>query len=289
MTDSEARIWTGEDLSDDELAAITELLRSRRQFDLDQYKDRCIRRRIAKRLRVCKAVSFAAYLKRLEVDRDELDTLLATISIHVSQFFRNLDTFRILEQKIIPDLCKRARLAGRKEVTLWSAGCASGEEPYSLALLVDDLAERDLKFKILATDISEPVLETARYGSYEASRLREIPPVALDKYFRAGETGHYEIVQHIRDNVEFIRHNIMTDSDYPEADLILCRNVMIYFTRAEQERILSRFATALPEDGVLVLGRSETMTGSVRNYYQSEFPVERVYRRTAVPVTGPVI
>ncbi len=284
MNDPTAHIWTGDDLTDDELSAITQLLRDRRQFDLAQYKDRCIRRRIAKRLRSCKVADIASYLKRLEMDRDELDTLLATISIHVSQFFRNPDTYRILEQKILPDLCRRARAVGRTELTLWSAGCASGEEPYSLALLVDDMNAADLKINILATDVSEPVLDTARFGNYEVLRLKEVPPEVLDKYF-LGEKDHYQVIERIRNQVAFRQHNIMTASNYPPADLILCRNVMIYFTREEQERILSRFAATLPEYGALVLGRSETMTGDIRRYYQSEFPVERVYRRTAEPVT----
>lgn len=284
MNEPAAHIWTGDDLTDDELAAITLLLRESRQFDLDQYKDRCIRRRIAKRLRSCKVVDVASYLKRLEMDRDELDTLLATISIHVSQFFRNPDTYRILEQKILPDLCRRARSAGRTELTLWSAGCASGEEPYSLALLIDDMNVRDLKINILATDVSEPILAAARCGTFEALRLKEVPPEVLNEYFH-GNNGHYQVIERIRNQVEFRQHNIMTASHYPPADMILCRNVMIYFTREEQERILSRFAATLPEHGALVLGRSETMTGDIRRCYQSEFPVERVYRRTAEPVT----
>ena len=284
MNEPATHIWTGDDLTDDEFAAITLLLRASRQFDLDQYKDRCIRRRIAKRLRSCKVVDVASYLKRLEMDRDELDTLLATISIHVSQFFRNPDTYRILEQKILPDLCRRARAAGRTEVTLWSAGCASGEEPYSLALLIDDMNVSDLKVNILATDVSEPVLDAARCGTFEALRLKEVPPEVLKKYFH-GDNGHYQVIERIRNQVEFRKHNILTANNYPPAELILCRNVMIYFTREEQERILSRFAATLPEHGALVLGRSETMTGDIRRCYQSEFPVERVYRRTAEPVT----
>ncbi len=288
MTTPTTKIWTGDDLSDAELTAITELLRDRRQFDLGQYKDRCIRRRIAKRLRFCKVANFASYLERLEMDRDELDTLLATISIHVSQFFRNPDTFRILEQKVLPDLCRQARANGRTELTIWSAGCATGEEPYSLALLVDDLAATDLDIRILATDISEPVLEIARSGYFDATRLTEVPPEVLEKYFRS-ENGRYQLIERIRDKVEFMRHNIMTASDYPVIDLVLCRNVMIYFTRPEQERILTRFAAALPEHGGLVLGRSETMADDIRCYYHSEFPVERVYRRTTMPVTAPVI
>jgi len=284
MTDATLQAWTGDDLSDDEFAAITALLRERRQFDLEQYKDRCIRRRIAKRLRACKVTDVSAYLHRLNIDKEELDNLLATISIHVSQFFRNPDTYRIIEQKILPDLCRRARAAGRSELTIWSAGCASGEEPYSLAMLIDARNANDMNFKVLASDISEPVLETARKGIYDTTRLKEVPQEVLSQYFLQTD-GRYQLIDRVRDKVEFIRHNIMTDEEYPAADLILCRNVMIYFTREEQERILARFARALPEHGVLVLGRSETMTGQVRSYYKSEFPVERVYRRTADPVT----
>jgi chemotaxis protein methyltransferase CheR len=283
MTGPPAHIWTGDDLSDADFEAVAELLRRRRQFDLSQYKDRCIRRRIAKRLRICQVRDFSAYLNKLEVDRDELDTLLATISIHVSQFFRNPDTFRILEQKILPELLRCARADGRTGLTLWSAGCSTGEEPYSLALLVDDMAVQDLDIRILATDISEPVLESARLGSFEATRMKEIPPDVIASYFQA-ENGRYRLADRVRKKVEFLRHNIMTASGYPPADLILCRNVLIYFTRSEQERILSRFAEALPECGALVLGRAETMTGEARDYYRPEFPVERIYRRTAKPV-----
>jgi chemotaxis protein methyltransferase CheR len=283
MTESSMRIWTGDGLTDTEFSAIIERLRNLRQFDLDQYKDRCVRRRIAKRLRACKVSDFASYLKRLEIDRQELDTLLATISIHVSQFFRNPDTFRVIEQKILPDLCQRARAAGHSKLTLWSAGCAAGEEPYSLALLVDDLSADDLEIRVLATDISEPVLETARTGLFDISRMKEVPSPVLDKYFRA-EEQRYRLIEPVRNMVEFQPHNIMTESDYPAADLILCRNVLIYFSRPEQERILRRFAAALPVQGVLVLGRSETITGDIRHYFKSEFPMERIYRRTEEPI-----
>jgi chemotaxis protein methyltransferase CheR len=287
MTEPTPQQWTGEDLSDREFTAIKELLRDRRQFDLGQYKDRCIRRRIAKRLRLCKVTNIASYLSQLERDDNELDTLLATVSVHVSHFFRNPDTFRILEQKILPELCQRARAVGRTELTLWSVGCASGEEPYSLALLVDTLDETGLDMRILATDISASVLETARSGHFEASRMKEVPVEVIKKYFHA-DNGRYRLIKRVRDKVEFLRHNIMTAREYPEADLILCRNVMIYFTREEQERILSRLAAALPEHGILVLGRSETMLDGMRCYYHPEFPVERVFSRTAQPVSAPV-
>ncbi len=280
-------MWTGDDLTDAEITQITALLRRHRQFDLDQYKDRCIRRRIAKRLRACKVTDFETYLQLLESDCDELDTLLATISIHVSRFFRNPDTFRVLEGTVLPDLCRQARALGRRELTLWSVGCASGEEPYSLALLVDEMAISDLEVRIIATDVSEPVLAMAREALFDPVRLNEVPEAVLKEYFFA-EGNRFRLVERIRDKVEFLQHNIMTASDYPAADLILCRNVLIYFTRAEQDRILTRFASAMPQYGALVLGRSEALVGAVRELYWSDFPLERIYRRKAEGEVEPV-
>lgn len=288
MTESSAQIWTGDGLTDAEFSAISERLRNLRQFDLGQYKDRCVRRRIAKRLRACKVADFAAYLKRLDIDQYELDTLVASISVHVSQFFRNPDTFRIIEQKILPGLCCQARTAGRNKLTLWSAGCATGEEPYSLALMVDDQSTEDLDIHVLATDSSAAVLDTARAGLFDLSRMQEVPPAVRDRYFRAAGP-RYRLIEPVHKLVAFRQHNLMADGAYPAADLILCRNVLIYFSRSEQEKILLRFAAALPPDGVLILGRSETIPGEVRHYLKSEFPVERIYRRTAEPIKLPAL
>jgi chemotaxis protein methyltransferase CheR len=270
----------GEELPDAAFEAIIEQLRSRRQFDLGAYKDRCIRRRIAKRLRASGAADIDGYLTLLAGDEGELDALLATLSIHVSQFFRNPDTFQALESHVLPDLCRRARAAGRKALRLWSVGCAGGEEPYSLAMLVDELAPAGLDMSILATDISAPVLEAARAARFEPARLAEVPPPVLARYFTE-DGGSYLLHERVRAMVRFERHNIMTAAEFPAADLVLCRNVLIYFTREEQARILARFAAALPEGGALVLGRAETLVGQERRLFRAEFPTERIYRRTA--------
>jgi len=270
----------GAELPDAAYEAIIEQLRQRRQFDLGAYKDRCIRRRIAKRLRSSGARDVAGYLERLAGDEDELDALLATLSIHVSQFFRNPDTFEALERHVLPDLCRLARAAGRHELRLWSVGCAGGEEPYSLALLVDELAPAGIEVSILATDVSAPVLDAARTARFEPARLAEVPPPVLARYFTV-DGGGYRLHERVRSMVRFERHNIMTAAEFPAADLILCRNVLIYFTREEQTRILTRFAMALPKGGALVLGRAETLVGPERRLFRAEFPTERIYRRTA--------
>jgi chemotaxis protein methyltransferase CheR len=271
-------IWTGEDLTEPEFAAVMALLWERRQFRLDQYKDRCVRRRIAKRLRMVGATDFASYLIRLRTDEEELDSLLATISIHVSRFFRNPDTFRTIERHILPDLCRRARADGRQTLRLWCVGCAAGEEPYSLAMLVDAMDRSGLQFDILGTDVSGPVLSAARQGVYRRERLVDVPEAVLKEYFREVSDG-FLLSERVRGMVRFEQHNIMTETTFPAADLIMFRNVLIYFSRAEQERILTRVSMALPRDGVLVLGRSETLVGDLRGLFRAEFPVERIYRR----------
>ncbi len=270
----------GEELPEAAFAAIIDQLRSRRQFDLGAYKDRCIRRRIIKRMRTSGARDIEAYLQSLAGDGEELDLLLASLSIHVSQFFRNPDTFQALAEHVLPELCRQASAAGRRELRLWSVGCACGEEAYSLALLVDDLAPVGLTVSILGTDISEPILASARAARYEPARLAEVPPAMLARHFvPAGRD--YRLGERIRAMVRFEQQNVMTPEPFPAADLILCRNVLIYFTREEQARILWRFAETLPDEGILVLGRAETLVGRERRLFRTVLPKERIYRRRA--------
>lgn len=275
---------TGDDLPEAAFEAIIDQLRIRRQFDLGGYKDRCVRRRIAKRVRNSGAPDVASYLELLADGDSELDALQETLSIHVSHFFRNPDTFAILERQILPELCQLARVSGRHELRLWSVGCAGGEEPYSLALLIDEQTPAGVSVDILATDVSEPVLESARAALYEPLRLMEVPPAVLARYFTA-EGERYRLCARVRAMVRFAQHNIMATAEFPPADLILCRNLLIYFTREEQVRILQGFAASLPEGGALVLGRAETLTG-VDRLFRAEFPLERIYRRTAIAVSA---
>ena len=270
--------WTGDNLGEQNFRALLALLKEKRQFRLDQYKDRCIRRRVAKRLRAAGVDNFRDYLVRLQSDDVELDALLATLSIHVSRFFRNPDTFRRIEQTVLPDLCRLARENSRDSLRIWSIGCATGEELYSLALLIDELRPGDIRVDLLGTDVSPAVLEVARQGLYRPERLLEVPQTILRRYFTA-EGDAFRLAEHIRRMVRFERHNLMALQEFPAADMILCRNVLIYFSRAEQERLLWRLCRSLPPGGFLVLGRSESLSGDIRRHFHPEFPVERIYRR----------
>ncbi|PNU21800.1 chemotaxis protein CheR [Geothermobacter hydrogeniphilus] len=270
--------FVGSDFDDGEFEQIRLLLLERRGFDLGMYKDQCIRRRIASRVRASGMLSAADYLQLLQQREDEIDALLAAVSIHVSQFFRNPRIFALLEAEVLPGLIRRAETRPDRTLKVWSVGCAGGEEPYSLALLLDELAPAGLRVDILGTDISAPVLRQAAGGYFDALRVSEVPEDVLQRYF-ASEGRGFRVCERIRRQVRFAEHNILSDESQLSADLILCRNVMIYFSRADQDRILERFAATLTPQGVLVLGNAESLIGKAREAFSPLFAAERIYRR----------
>ena len=272
------RHFLGSEFPPEDFQQIRDILLERCHIDLNMYKDRCIKRRIAIRVRRSGFHSAADYARLLRKDEEELKALLEILTIHVSHFFRNPSTFAALEAIYLPRLLEEARREGRRRVDLWSVGCAGGEESYSLALLLEEIQASEVEINLLGTDISESVLERARRGFYEPQRLEEVPAAVLEKYFRPEGDG-YRLKEELRKRVKYRCHDILRNTDYPRADLILCRNVLIYFSRSEQEKILARFALSLPADGILVLGKAETLSGAMRTLFRPVEPAERIYLR----------
>lgn len=270
--------FVGSEFPDEAFEAVRRLLLERRHFDIGMYKDRCLKRRIASRVRALGLHDSQAYLGRLQQDGAEVDALMTALTIHVSQFFRNPSMFAALERSVLPAVLEQAKAQGRTALRLWSAGCSSGEEPYSLALVVEELGKTELPVQILATDLSPAILEVARAGLFDPQRLTEVPPTLRKKYFTP-VGARLALNEKLRARVRFACHNLLTDPDYPRAELILCRNVLIYFSREEQEKILARFAAALPSGGILVLGKAEMLLGEVRELFRVESPAERIYRK----------
>lgn len=268
------------DISDAEFTQIGRTLQSMRGFTLDAYKDKCVRRRIAIRIRANHCESVREYCEILSTDAREADLLLKVLTIHVSQFFRNLSTYEKLRQEVIPFLFSMARQEGLKSLRLWSVGCASGEEPYTLALmLAEHFADETSRIPVTieATDVDASILETARLGAYTHERLLELPHYYLQRYFNR-EGAQFVLSPAIREMVTFRQGDILHDSIYQRCDLLLCRNVLIYFAREQQEKIIYNIARVLNPWGFLVLGKSETMLGESRSYFRTVCPVERIYR-----------
>ena len=268
------------EISPEEFGLIRETLRGLRQFNLDAYKDKCVKRRIAIRVRANACASVREYCNLLLSRESEVDKLLKVLTIHVSQFFRNRSAFDKLRQEIIPYLFSMVRQDGRSDLKCWSVGCASGEEPYSLALLFAEHFAADtarIPTQILGTDVDEATLATARTGVYIDERLAELPDYYRERYFRQ-EHGKFHLADAIKAMVTFLQGDLSHDEAYQESDLILCRNVLIYFEREQQERVIRNFARVLRPGGILVLGKSESLFGESRRYFQTVCPIERIYR-----------
>ncbi len=248
---------------------------------LQAYKDKCIRRRIAVRMRACGVHSYADYEALLDRSPGEYERLRDALTINVTRFFRNPETWALLRRSLIPRLCE----AAPDEIDAWSAGCSSGEEAYTLAVLFADVldgagrSDRLERLSVDATDVDRACLERARGARYPLASLAEMPADLLERHFETVGTER-RVTERIRRRVQ-VRHHDMTGEPPPRRGyhLILCRNVLIYFDRPVQERLFAAFADALVPGGFLVLGKVETLFGAARERLTLIDPRERVYRR----------
>jgi chemotaxis protein methyltransferase CheR len=250
-------------------------------IDLDLYKERFLLRRITVRQRACGAPTLRAYLKLVSQNPVERGHLVRALTIHVSQFFRNPSTFQAIQEVVLPVLLTQ-RQSGGRSLRLWSVGCACGEEPYSLAiLLLEHGAESPQPYSstIYATDIDPNSLHQAREGRYSAMSLATLPAPWRKRYF-AREGEHYRIGPEARHLVYFKTHNILESAPFGRIDLILCRNVLIYMTEALQARVLQTLHEALNPGGFLVLGKVEGLTGPARDLLEPVNVPERIYRKS---------
>lgn len=222
-------------------------------------KEHLVRNRLAKRLRELRLSSYSQYIELLQKDGgEELRRMVELLTTHKTSFFREAAHFDLLRAHVVPRM--REELRGR----IWSAGCSTGEEPYSLAMMlreeIRDIQAGDIR--ILATDLSGAILEKAKQGRYRKSTLEDLPPGFASKYFRALPGGDVEVAPDLKALISFARLNLM--EKWPMRgpfDVILCRNVMIYFNRETQQDLVERFSHLLAPGGFLLVGHSESLTG----------------------------
>jgi chemotaxis protein methyltransferase CheR len=264
----------------DQLEAILVLLAQQTGLPLfDAYKESCIKRRVAARIRRSGCLDVEQYLRYLQEDAGERERLVTSLSIHVSQFFRNPTLFDALQTVVLPALMQR--IADRP-LRIWSVGCSAGEEPYSLAiLLVESYGEQVAceQFEILATDIDRTTLAQAEQALYEAEPTLRVVSAARRERFFTEQDGSFKLCPEVQQLVRFRQMDLQLVANYPRADLVLCRNTLIYFNRPAQEKILQALADILPQDGILVLGKSESMPAPLRARFATLDPTERIYSR----------
>ena len=242
-----------------EFEALLDLLKSNRGFDFTGYKRPSLKRRIDKRLQVLQLDDYAEYARHLESNGDEFEQLFNTVLINVTAFFRDDVPWQVLSQEILPPLL--AQRPPDSTVRVWSAGCASGEEAYTLAMVLAESLGLDQfrdRVKIYATDIDDEALARARLAAYTPDAIDGLPPALVDKYFERHD-GKYQFRKDVRRSVIFGRNDLIQDAPISRVDLLACRNTLMYFNAATQERILTKFHFALTQNGVLLLGRAETL------------------------------
>jgi two-component system CheB/CheR fusion protein len=241
-----------------DLERLLTYLKNTRGFDFTSYKRPTLARRIEKRMSEINVNSYAAYLDHLEVHPDEFAHLFNTILINVTSFFRDPDAFEYLRTEVIPKVIERSNGG---DVRIWSAGCASGEECYSVVMLFAEAMGKDAfreRVKIYATDVDEQELATARLASYTDKQIADLPPDLLKKYFDH-TAGRWMFAKDLRRCVIFGRHDLLADAPISRVDLLLCRNTFMYFHHEAQAKIVNRFHYALRDGGFLMLGKAEML------------------------------
>ena len=256
---------------------IIHLLHLRFAIDFEQYNQGMVGRRIARRMMMAKQSDIEGYLRFLENDPAALADLYHDLLIGVTEFFRDPQAFHELQQRILPELIEAAKGTGKLRV--WVVPCASGEEAYSIAILIDELLSQrklELDVKIFATDVNKQCIDFAGKGVFPENRVANVSRSRLNEYFIEQDSG-YRIIPRIRKQVVFAKHDLLKDAPFTKLDLVCCRNLLIYFKPEAKKKALSLFSFALRESGVLFLGPSET-TSDLESAFAVIDPMWQMYR-----------
>jgi two-component system CheB/CheR fusion protein len=263
--------------AEDALIEIMDLLRSRSGHDFSHYKKATVLRRIERRMQVSRTASLQEYFRFLTDHLDETPSLLQDMLISVTNFFRDRESFETLEREYIPSIFSEAEKGS--PIRVWSAGCATGEEAYSLGMLLAEqrvLLNSSVDIQVFATDIDDRAISIARRGLYPESIVTDVAPSKLRQFF-IREDGHYRIKKTLREKVLFAAHNILRDPPFSRVHLISCRNLLIYLNREVQEKVFEMFHFALVPGGYLYLGSSESAEVASK-YFTPVDKKNRVYR-----------
>jgi chemotaxis methyl-accepting protein methylase len=271
-------VSTGVD--DAQFLELTAKIAKERDFRCGSYKEKCLRRRIAVRMRARGVHSYADYARVLDGDAVEWDKLMDALTINVTKLFRNWETYSLLADNIVPGMWA----AHNDLIKVWSAGCSSGEEPYSLATLFYRAGETSgrpatpQRVRVLGTDIDKRSLDAARAARFPEDAFADTPADYRERYFTPGYPA--TVLPAIKALVTLERRDLLLEEPPPGGHhLIVCRNVLIYFDRETQETLFQRFHDALLPGGLLVLGKVETLLGNIRNKFAAVEARERIYRK----------
>ncbi len=269
-----------ETISDQNITQIEKIMLQKLGKDLRQFKRPFLNRRISARMRSVGVQDGSEYAKLLQDDLNEATLLFKSFSINVTEFYRDPFVWQSVASQVLPQITKTNRT-----LKVWSAGCASGEEPYSLAIMLKESpATRNLKFSITATDISKDAIQKAKEGRYTSQSLKNLQAEMITKYFSQVSEGTFEVNPQIKELVNF-EHGDILSLPTEQINLVTCRNVLIYYDKPAQELIFKKFHKSLKNDGYLIIGQDETMMGvEAAKLFTCIMPRERIYAK--LPVLG---
>ncbi len=266
---------------DADFRALMEKITRDRGFRCASYKDKCLRRRIAVRMRAKGAFTPSEYAGVLDTDPREYERLLRSLTVNVTKFFRNWDTYSAIESKVIPALWQLPD----RELRVWSAGCSSGEEPYSIGILLHKYAAETREparlesVTIVGTDIDGDRLGEAERAFYAESALGDTPAALRERYFPQ-VAGLHTMLPEVKRLVSFECNDLLShQAPLEDVHLLLCRNVIIYFEREAQDALFAEFHRVLAPGGFLVLGKVETLLGEARVLFAAVNARERIFRK----------
>jgi chemotaxis methyl-accepting protein methylase len=267
---------------DPAFVALTSKISRERGFGVPSYKDTCMRRRIAVRMRARGAADYDSYSRLLDTDPAEYERLIAALTVNVTKLFRNAETWEAVARTVLPVLWATPAM----RLQCWVAGCASGEEAYTLAALwlrlADERGETGLsRVRVIASDIDDESLLAAEHGTYGDAAFVETPRDVRQRWFApAEEAQHWTAGPELRSLVRFERRDLLQEQAPPgPIYLVTCRNVVIYFDRDSQDALMQRFHDALVPGGFLVLGKVETLLGPSRTLFEAVDTRQRIFRR----------
>ncbi len=258
---------------------LEELMRDEEGFQLDQYKPGTIMRRLSRRMGLAAMTTPEEYIGLLKRDPEERRQLIQDLLIGVTEFFRDQEAFELLRGRILDDLV--SELPSGESIRSWIPACATGEEAYSIAMILSEACraiDRHHRLQIFATDVDEEAIQVARKGNYDANIVKQIPPSLLQDYFSPIDNSAYVVRSPLRDLISFAIHNVCSDPPFPKLHLISCRNALIYFRPEAQERVLRMFHFALQPGGILFLGSAESL-GVVDEWFEPLSTKWRIFRR----------
>ena len=241
-------------------------LKAKTEIDLDLYKEPQMKRRIGNLVTRSTVKTYTQYFDMVSKNKDDFAEFIEYLTINVSEFFRTPEKFSKLETDVIPDLLTRS-----PRLNIWSAGCSIGAEPYSLSIIMKEMTP-NVRHRILASDLDIEILAKAKRGVYMENEIKAMTPERRKKYFDVVEGGKFAVKQEIKSAIEFKRHNLLKDPFEKDFDLILCRNVVIYFTEEAKDQLYANFFKALKPGGILFVGATEAILNFRKLGYTSFQP-----------------